>query len=185
MKRAPEGVASRAREIIAGRGIEIIEGAYARHVGSDRVALDDGRAFEHDLVFLVTGVKPRPLFGPSGLPTGPEGGLMVNRFLQCPDHPDIFGGGDCVYYGPQPLAKVGVYAVRQNPVLLNNLQARLTGGELEAFEPGGAYLLIYNLGGGVGILHKWGLILQGKLAFKIKDHIDRGFMIRFKPEWDR
>lgn len=185
LKRAPAGVAKRARKIFAQRGIEVVEGAYAKKIGSDRVTLDDGRSFGHDLVFLVTGVKPRPLFGPSGLPTGPEGGLRVNRYLQCPDHPDIFGGGDCIYFEPQPLAKVGVYAVRQNPVLLNNLMARLTGGELKAFEPGGAYLLIYNLGGGVGILHKWGLVIQGGLAFKVKDYIDRRFMAKFKPAWDQ
>ncbi|MCB2226452.1 MAG: FAD-dependent oxidoreductase [Desulfarculaceae bacterium] len=184
LKRAPSGVASRAREVFAQRGIEIIEGSYAKHVGSARVELDDGRAFEHDMVFLVTGVKPRPLFGPSGLPVGPDGGLMVNRYLQCSDYPDIFGGGDCIYFEPRPLDKVGVFAVRQNPVLLHNLKARLTGGELQDFEPQGAYLLIYNLGGGMGILHKWGFIVQGKLAFAFKDYLDRSFMNKFKPEWD-
>ncbi|MCF8031621.1 MAG: FAD-dependent oxidoreductase [Desulfarculaceae bacterium] len=184
LKRAPSGVAGRARKVFARRGIEVIEGTYAAKVDSGRVELEDGRAFSHDLVFLVTGVKPRPLFGPSGLPAGPDGGLMVNQYLQCNQYPDIFGGGDCIFFEPEPLDKVGVYAVRQNPVLLHNLRARLSGGELQAFDPGGAYLLIYNLGGGVGILHKWGLITEGKLAFKIKDYIDRKFMTNFKPEWD-
>ena len=136
-------------------------------------------------MFLVTGVKPRPLFGPSDLPVGPRTArLLVNKYLQCADYPDVFGGGDCIFFEPHPLDKVGVYAVRQNPVLLHNLKARLAGKDLQAFNPGGAYLLIYNLGGGVGILHKWGLVTQGKLAFAFKDYLDRKFMTRFKPEWD-
>ncbi len=184
LKRAPQGVQDRARKIFGQRGIEIVEGSYAGKVESDRVELEDGRAWEHEVVFLATGVRPRDLFGLSGLPVGPDGGLAVNQYLQSPAHADILGGGDCIYFEPQPLAKVGVYAVRENPVLLNNLKARLSGEALRAFDPQGAYLLIYNLGGGIGILHKWGLVFSGRLAFGIKDYIDRAFIKRFKPEWD-
>ena len=185
LNKVPSGVESRARKVFAQRGIVIEEGAYASKVSGGRVELGDGRVGEHDLVFLATGVRPRPLFGPSGLPTGPDGGLAVNRYLQSSAFPDVFGGGDCIFFEPQPLNKVGVYAVRQNPVLLHNLQARLSGGELQPFDPGGAYLLIYNLGGGIGIFHKWGLVFGGKLAFGIKDYIDRRFMENFKPDWDK
>jgi hypothetical protein len=75
---------------------------------------------------------------------------------------------------------VGVYAVRENPVLYHNLMATLEGTELESFDPGGEYLLIYNLGGGVGILCKWSFIFGGKLAFRIKDYIDRRFIKEFQ-----
>ena len=44
----------------------------------------------------------------------------------------------------------------------------LEGKELSKFDPGGAYLLIYNLGANEGILHKYGIIFGGSLAFKIK-----------------
>ena len=52
--------------------------------------------------------------------------------------------------------------------------------ELETFEPGGKYLLIFNLGDGTGILYKWSIHLGGRLAFKIKDIIDRRFMRSFQ-----
>ena len=125
-------------------------------------------------------MKPSPIFRESGLPAGPDGGLLVNRFLQSVQFPQIFGGGDCIYFQDQPLDKVGVYAVRENPVLYNNLMASLEGGELQPFDPGGSYLLIFNLGDGRGILGKKSLMFDGRLAFIIKDYIDRKFMRRFQ-----
>jgi hypothetical protein len=46
--------------------------------------------------------------------------------------------------------------------------------------PGGEYLLIFNMGDGTGILHKKWLTLGGRLAFIIKDYIDRKFMKKFQ-----
>ena len=65
-------------------------------------------------------------------------------------------------------------------VLFHNLEARLDGGSLMPFEPGGEYLLIFNLGGGVGVLKKRWLELGGRPAFIIKDYIDRKFMKEFQ-----
>ncbi|MBT8360733.1 MAG: pyridine nucleotide-disulfide oxidoreductase, partial [Deltaproteobacteria bacterium] len=120
------------------------------------------------------------IFVKSRLETGSDGGLLVNQCLQSTQYPNIFGGGDCIYFEPSPLDRVGVYAVRQNPVLLNNLKAYLAGEALQPFDPGGSYLLIYNLGGGIGILYKWSLIFSGRLAFRVKDYIDRKFMEKFQ-----
>jgi hypothetical protein len=78
------------------------------------------------------------------------------------------------------LDKVGVYAVRQNPVLYTNLMAALDDKPLQPFDPGGDYLLIFNMGGGVGVLRKRWLLLNGRLAFIIKDYIDRKFMKKFQ-----
>jgi len=92
----------------------------------------------------------------------------------------MFGGGDCIYFEEQPLDRVGVYAVRQNPVLLNNLMAALDGQDLKPFEPGGDYLLIFNLGDGTGIFRKKWLLFGGRPAFILKDVIDRKFMRKFQ-----
>lgn len=70
--------------------------------------------------------------------------------------------------------------MRDNSVLYNNLMATLDGTVLQSFDPGGDYLLIYNLGGGVGLLCKWSIIFSGKLAFTIKDYIDRKFIKEFQ-----
>jgi NADH dehydrogenase FAD-containing subunit len=180
MKRFPAKVVDLVRTSLEKRGIEIIEGSYAREVRSGRLDLANGQSHRADLIFLAMGVKPSTIFADSGLPVGPEGGLLVNRFLLSPAHPEIFGGGDCIYFHEEPLDKVGVYAVRENPVLFHNLLAGLEGGELQAFSPGGDYLLIFNLGDGEGVLHKRWLTFGGRPAFLIKDYIDRKFMRRFQ-----
>ncbi len=177
-------VARIARQTFMQRGIEIMEGAYVEQVAEGKVTLADGRGFEHDLVFLATGVRPRPIFAASGVPVGDDGGLRVNRFLQSVAFAEVFGGGDCIWFSERPLDKVGVYAVRQNPILFSNVLAKLEDRDLTPFDPGGPYLLIFNLGGGQGILVKWGLVFGGGLAFKIKDYIDRRFIRTFKPAYD-
>ncbi len=180
MRHLPEKIGVLAKRVFKPRGIEIVEGSYVKEIGSNQILLEDGRSFHADLTFPAVGVKPSKIFSLSHLPTGPDGGLLVNKYLQSPEHKNIFGGGDCIYFEPQPLDKVGVYAVRENPVLYHNVMAALEGGELEAFDPGGKYLLIYNLGGGTGILCKWSVIFSGKLAFTIKDYIDRKFITTFQ-----
>jgi len=126
------------------------------------------------------GVRPNAIFERSGIPTGPDGGMLVNSHLQSTAYPEMFGGGDCIYFNDHPLDKVGVYAVRQNPVLYNNLMAALEGEPLQVFSPGGDYLLIFNMGGGKGVLRKKWLTFGGRPAFIIKDYIDRKFMKKFQ-----
>jgi NADH dehydrogenase FAD-containing subunit len=180
MLRFPEGVRRRVKATLAGRGIEIFDNEAVEEVAEGTLKTKSGQAFDYELIFLAQGVRPSPIFARSELPVGPDGGLLVNQFLQSVAHPEIFGGGDCIYFEDKPLDKVGVYAVRENPVLLHNLTASLNGETLMPFDPGGDYLLIFNLGGGVGVLRKKALIIGGRLAFRVKDYIDRKFMKKFQ-----
>jgi len=180
MKRFPSKVVDLVRKSLHRRGVELVEGSYVRQVSSGKIDLENGQSQQVDLIFMAVGVKPSPIFAASGLPVGPEGGLLVNRYLQSTSHQEIFGGGDCIYFQEQPLDKVGVYAVRENPVLYHNLLASLEGSALQPFAPGGDYLLIFNLGEGEGVLHKGWLTFGGRSAFMLKDYIDRKFMRRFQ-----
>jgi len=176
----PDKVHQRVLSSFHERGIRVFEGPHLQEVETGRVRLTDGQELTFDFLFLALGIKPPGLFQDSGLPTGPDGGLLVNEFLQSVAHPNIFGGGDCIYFQPQPLDKVGVYAVRQNPLLRDNLMAALGGDSLKPFQPGGAYLLIFNMGDGRGIFRKKNLVFDGRLAFWLKDYIDRRFMRKFQ-----
>lgn len=183
MERFPRNVREKVSASLTVRGVQILEKVRVKKILPGGVLLENGTVHDLDLVFLATGVRPSPIFRVSGLPTGPDGGLAVNRYLQSTAYPDIFGGGDCIWFNDQPLDKVGVYAVRENPVLRHNLMARLSGNPLMPFRPGGDYLLIFNMGDGTGVLHKWGMTWHGRLAFRFKDYLDRKFMRRFKyPE---
>ena len=180
LARFPEKIRTKARRSLTKRDIEILERDFVKEIQTGRIVLDSGQSFEVDLVFLAIGVQPSPIFKESGLPIGPDGGLLVNKYLQSIRYPEIFGGGDCIFYQDRPLDKVGVYAVRQNPILYHNLMASLEEKELQPFDPGGEYLLIFNMGDDTGILHKKWLTLGGRLAFIIKDYIDCKFMKKFQ-----
>ncbi len=180
MSGRPPRVGLLIRKILEEKGIEIIEEGYVKQVENDHLVLENGRSYRADIIFHAVGVRPSQIFARSGLPVGPDGGLLVNNFLRSSRYKNIFGGGDCIYFDPEPLDKVGVYAVRQNTVLYRNLMACLDEKELEKFSPGGEYLLIYNLGDGDGVLSKWSITFSGKTAFRIKDYIDRRFMRTFQ-----
>lgn len=180
MARFPESVRSRVMSSLCKRGIQILETGYVKEIKPDEICLESGEAFPADFIFMALGVKPSTIFEASGLPVGPDNGLLVNKYLQSVKYPEIFGGGDCICFEDQPLDKVGVYAVRENPVLLHNLMASLEGNALEIFDPGPEYLLIFNVGGGLGVLKKKGLVFGGKIAFMVKDYIDRKFMKNFQ-----
>lgn len=180
MNRFPNQIRKSAKKSLKKRGIEIIENGYVLKTEPGMVTIESGQRFKLDFIFAATGVKPSKIFSESDLPTSLDGGLIVNEFLQSTRYPEIFGGGDCIHFKPQPLDKVGVYAVRENPVLFHNLTVSLDGGELIPFDPGGEYLLIFNLGDNTGILKKKWFMHSGRIAFMIKDYIDRKFMKKFQ-----
>ena len=83
---------------------------------------------------------------------------------------------DCISFQPRPLDRIGVYAVREAPILFHNLLASLREKRLKAFKPQKKYLLIFNLGDDTGIIVRGSFVWKSKLAFKLKDYIDTGFM---------
>ena len=180
MPHHPQGIRIRALTSLKKRAIEIVENCDVGQIMTGGVTEASGNTHKFDIIFVATGVKPSPVFKRSQIPTGPEGGMRVNRYLQSTAYGNIFGGGDCIFFEDAPLDKVGVYAVRQNPVIYHNLVAAMEGTELRPFDPGEDYLLIFNLGDGTGIFYKRGVLFGGRLAFKIKDIIDRKFMREFQ-----
>ncbi len=181
----PARVRKLALESLSKRNIRVHEGIRINSIDNDKITAADNSEFPVDFVIVAVGTRPPRLFVDSGLPTGADGGLLIDRFLKCVEYPDIFGGGDCVTFQEFSLAKVGVYAVRQNPVLFHNLKATLNDESLLPFDPGGAYLLILNLGDDTGIFSKFGISFNGKCAFKIKDKIDKRFMHKFQVSGER
>jgi NADH dehydrogenase FAD-containing subunit len=165
---------------LTSRHIQVIEGARATAVKDRAVELSNGSIEEIDYIFMAIGVQPSPLFLDSGLPTGQDGGLLVNKFLQSVTYPELFGGGDCISFEPRPLAKIGVYAVRQNPVLLHNLLTILNGGTMREFAPQETFLLALNMGDDTAVVRWHSLVWGGPLGFALKDYIDRKFMKAFQ-----
>ena len=182
LHRFPAKARKLAMKHMIAKGISVLENTPVKGNTRDTLRLENGREIPFDVAFVATGTKPTNLFKNSGFSVDKDGGLPVNEYLQSQQFPEIFGGGDCIGFVPRPLDKVGVFPVRQNPILLENLYAALSDGKipLRPFVPQRVYLLILNMGDGTGIFVRKPFIFRGKIAFNIKDRIDRKFMNRFQ-----
>ena len=177
----PRGAVRRVEDNASARGIEIRCRTRVAEVAADHVRLDTGERLDADAVVWVAGAASLPLFTDSGLPTDARGFVRVRPTLQIAGHDELFAVGDCASLEGHPgLAKAGVYAVRQGPVLIHNLRARLGGGALRPYRPQSDFLSLLNLGDGRAIASKWGLSAEGRAVFALKDWIDRRFMRRFQ-----
>ena len=148
--------AARVQRAAAARGIAIRAGT---RVTRGRPARAPGRrrAAARRRGGLGGGRRRLPLFDGSGLETDEGGFVRIRPTLQCLGHDEVFAVGDCAAWTAGPgLAKAGVYAVRQGPVLAHNLLARLRGERLAAYRPQRDFLSLLNLGDGRAIGTKWG-----------------------------
>lgn len=147
---------------------------------ADGALLDDGTVLAYDALVNATGLRPSSLIGDSGLPTDARGALLVDRQLRSLGDPLVFGGGDCVAIEGCPLPMIGVYAIREAPVLWRNLLAAADGQPLARFTPQRRYLWIMNFGDGTGLAARGRWWWHGRTAFRLKDWLDRRFLARYR-----
>ena len=115
------------------------------------VVVEDGRRVKADLIVPVTGVAPPEVVRRSRLPTGADGGLWVDHHLRSPSDGRIFGGGASASFRELGLPRLGVFAIRQGPVLYRNLQAVLGGEHLKVFRSQKHYQYVLRLGDWTGL----------------------------------
>jgi len=167
------------REILAllnERGAKVLTGDPVVRLGCGMASTSGGREIPYDLAVLAVGVSPPDVFRVSGLPTDGAGGLRVDRHLRSTGDGRLFGGGDCVSFCGRPLPKLGVFAVRQGPVIFHNLQAALDGSSLREYRPQRRYLYVLNLGDGTGLAIYGRLSWRGRLSWWLKHRIDERFV---------
>jgi NADH dehydrogenase FAD-containing subunit len=162
-------------------GIDIRQDARVDSVDGARLVLADGSSEPFDYLVNATGLTPPPLTRVTGLPTTDDGALVVDETLMSPGADGVFAAGDCSAFAGQALPRVGVYAIRQSPILFHNLMAFVDGDDLQRFLPQKRYLSIMTLGDGRGFARRAGLWCQGRAAFRLKDWIDRRFLAAHQP----
>lgn len=157
--------------------ISIIEDAHVTEVFAEGIILNDGRTIRSDFTTGAAGAKPHDWIGTTGLDLH-DGFISVDANLQSSD-PNIFAVGDCAHLRANPRPKAGVYAVREAPVLYDNLRAVMSGGNLRPYKPQRDYLKLISLGDKSALAEKFGTARSGPLLWRLKDHIDRKFMDQF------
>ena len=183
LKSAPKRARDKMYEFMSNRGIEVLLNSEIVKVEENAAYTRYGRKIEFDTLILAVGIKPPDIFRGSGLATSYDDGLWINEYLQSISDPRLFGGGDSVAFRGEPLTRLGVFAIRQGPLIFRNIQALLKGEPLEKFEPQSKFLYVLNLGNYEGLAIRGSLVWRGKYAWSLKNYIDVKFMRQFQyPE---
>jgi pyridine nucleotide-disulfide oxidoreductase family protein len=170
-----------AERALRARGIGLRLGVRVTEVAADHVVLEGEDRLSSDLTVWLTGPQGAPLLAASGLPTEPRGFLWIEDTLRSVADPRVFAVGDCGTFRQFPaIAKSGVYAVREAPILWHNLLAAARGQALIGYRPQRSFLSILNTADGRALLEYKGLRSWSRWAWWLKDRIDRGFMRRYQ-----
>lgn len=163
-------------------GVKIICNAKVEAIGANSVTLSPGQqVIPASFVLSTAGAQRHAWLSDTGL-TLENGFIAVNKQLQTQNEPDVFAVGDCAHLSHAPRPKAGVYAVRQAPVLFQNLRARLTGGDLQTYSPQKSYLKLISKGEKSAVSDKWGIGLSGQWVWRFKNRIDQAFMEQFRGQ---
>ena len=165
----------KATRILADLGVQVRTNATIAAATEDGFQLTDGQLVEGGVFVWAGGVKAPELVADSGLPTGHNGRVKVDRYLRVLDRPDIYVAGDLAsVVDPRtghvlpPLAQV---ALEEGETVARNLDAELADRPLEAFtfhDKG----FVVSVGTRRGVADIAGITTGGRLAHLLKDAIE-------------
>jgi NADH dehydrogenase len=132
----PPRMGSYAENFLRERGVEVVTGDGVRGADDEGIELISGRRIETRTIVWSAGIKPRVLAGTESLPRAKNGAILVNADLSVPDFPGMWACGDCAavpdgtgkFYPP-----TAQHAIREAPVLADNLVASLRGKATRSF----------------------------------------------------
>ncbi|MEX0678864.1 MAG: selenide, water dikinase SelD [Pirellulales bacterium] len=167
------------RELVA-RGVELILGHPVEDARDGRLMLKGKGARPVDLAIWATSAAAPPLLARLGLPTDEKGFLLTRATLQTVADAPVFAVGDSGTNVEYPTPKAGVYAVRQGPVLWENLRRTLRGEARVPYVPQRGFLKLLATGDGRAILGYKGLSFHAAWCKRLKNYIDTRFMAKYQ-----
>ena len=177
-----EGTVRRIERELERRGIEIHTDAAVSRVDTSGLTTIDGQRIEATTVIWATGAVAPPLLKSFPLDHDAEGFLLIRNTLQTVTDHRIFAVGDSGTLVEHPTPKAGVYAVRQGPILWNNIQRLLSNHQPIEYHPQRDFLKLINLGDNRAIAEYRGISATGAVWWRLKDRIDRKFMQMYQED---
>ena len=164
-----------ATRILSDLGVQVRTNAAIAAATEEGFRLTDGQLVQGGVFVWAGGLKAPELVADSGLPTGHNGRVKVDRHLRVLDHPEIYAAGDLASVtDPRtghvlpPLAQV---ALEEGETAARNLDAELNGRPLEAFtfhDKG----FVVSVGTRRGVADIAGITTGGHQAHLLKDAIE-------------
>lgn len=174
-----DGVRDRMRKLLSDRRLDVHLSARVTSVREGVLETDVDGSIRVDEVLWVTQAAPQTWPAASGLAVDESGFVLVNDKLQSLSHPTIFAAGDIATLENDPRPKAGVFAVRQAPVLAENLKRASVGQPLRPYKPQAQFLSLISTGGKHAIASRGDFAAQGWWVWRWKNWLDRRFMELF------
>ena len=160
--------------------IESINHQRITQIDNGQLSFTDQSVKAFDLVIWATGAVATPLLQSIDLPKDDRGFLLTDTDLRSIADAKIFAVGDAGTIRQNPTPKAGVYAVRQGPILWENLRRILQNKTSISYSPQTGFLKLINVGRSRAIGEYQGWSFAGRLAWKLKMRIDTKFMAMYQ-----
>jgi selenide,water dikinase len=175
----PRKVGEQAKKSAERQGIEVITDVDVVEVVEGELRATDGRIFKLDEILWCTSAVGPEWARHTDMELDKRGFVFTNQYLQSVSHPFVFATGDIGTQKETPSAKAGVFAVRQAPILYENIRCYLLQQPLRAYKPQKDFLSLMATGGKRAIASRGPFAIEADWVWRWKDHIDRTFMRRF------
>jgi selenide,water dikinase len=175
----PAAVRRLAQKAFAKAGVAVRAGSRVSQVEEGVLHLEGGGSAAWDVLLWATGAAPQAWVRQAGLACTADGFIVQDDQLRSTSHPNVFAAGDIATQPGQPQPKAGVFAVRQGPVLAENLLRAMAGEPGMPYVPQAHMLSLLATGGQHAIASWHGFGWQGDWVWQWKNRIDRGFVARF------
>lgn len=184
----PPGARDRVLRALDSRGIAFRGGVTVTGISPSEITGAPDFRLETDYTVLVTPAGAPGWLKDTGLSLDERGFIEIGETLASVTDADVFAAGDVAAFTPAPLPKSGVYAVREGPVLAENLRRRVDGRgrRLKPFKPQKTTLALISLGRKRAVFSRGRLTLESDWTWRLKDWIDRRWMEKYRdlPEMD-
>ena len=174
MREVSNGARDRVLARARARGLTVLAGQRVVAVTAQGAVLEGGAVLPADLVIGAGGGWVPGWVAGTGLDLIGDR-IAVGADLVTSD-PAILACGDCAILRNAPRPQAGVFAVRQAPILAENIRRLAMGrSDLRRYRPQRDWLRLIA-GGGDAVADKWGRGAGGDWVGRWKDRIDRRFM---------
>jgi selenide,water dikinase len=178
------GLARQARirlhRLCVARGISLELGARVARVTNGTVELENGTVLAAHTIVWATGPAPQAWLRDTGLALDERGYLSIDQHLRVGSRAEVYAAGDVASIVGHPRPKAGVYAVREAPLLVENLRRALHGQDPRTYIPQRRALALIGTADGRAVAAYGPLSAQGAWVWRWKDSIDRRFVQRYR-----
>ena len=163
---------------LASENIEIKEFSPVLKALNNSVLLENGTRVLSDFTVSCVGPSANPISLNSKLENF-QGFVSVEKTLKIKNFENGFAVGDCSDFPSSLIKKSGVYAVRQAPVLHQNILSFFNKKPLKKFLPQRDYLKLLVYRDNEAIILRNGFAFSGKIFWSLKNFIDKKFINDF------